>query len=503
MNKVIEEFKDFIDFKPRENELKASQAPSAVFQEMGEKQALKTFKNASKTIPAYKDFLKKNKVEPEKIKNFKDFQKVPFTNKDNYLKKYPLKDLQIGGDFTGKSAITSSSGSTGEPLFWPRFPAQDFGATRGWDSFLTSVLDIDQIPTLHVNCSGMGVWAAGDYISILNKYLSYKYQHNSSICPGIDMENTIKVLENISPNFKQTIIYSYPPFAKDIIDSLPVRLIKKYNLRLVVYGEAYTEKWREYVLKKITGWKRKPYYVTSVLGSAEGGLIGMESRACTIIRRIAHKNKGAARKLFNEERVPSVIQFNPMSRFIEISKNNIVLTSMGGLPLIRYDTHDFGNLLTKEYIIQELQDSFKINLESEARRLQALITSLPYLYVFGRADYTASIYGVLIYPETIKDILSSSPFSRYLSGKFTISTEEDSNSNQYLNLILETKNGIDANEVAIPTIEKLFAEHLRLYSSEYAKLLSSAGERVHPKIEIRNYGDEEYFSGKNKQKYLI
>jgi phenylacetate-CoA ligase len=500
---VIDELKDFIEFNPREFEFKAAKAPSVVFQNMGEKQALRTFVIASKIVPAYKDFLKKNKINPEKIKKIEDFRKVPLTNKKNYLKKYPLKDLQIEGNYVGKSAITSSSGSTGEPLFWPRFPAQDFGATKGFDSFLTNALDIDKIPTFHVNCSGMGVWTSGDYISILNKYLSYKYPHNSSISPGIDIENTIKVLENISPDFKQTIIYSYPPFAKDIIDNTPPRLIKKYNLRLVVYGEPYTEKWRTYILKKIDVSRKKPYYVTSVLGSSEGGLIGIESRACTLIRVIASKNKALCKSLFGESRIPSLVQFNPMSKMIEIVDNNIVLTSMGGLPLIRYNTHDFGDLLTKENIIDHFKKFSNINFESEARAIQALITALPYLFVFGRSDYTASIYGVLIYPETIKDILSSNPFLKYFSGRFIMSTEEDAGSNQYLSLILETKKTVDVKDVAIPIIEKSFAEYIKLYSSEYSKLLSSAGQRVYPKISIRNYGDQEHFSGKNKQRYLI
>jgi phenylacetate-CoA ligase len=192
-----------------------------------------------------------------------------------------------------------------------------------------------------------------------------------------------------------------------------------------------------------------------------------------------------------------------MSKMIEIVDNNIVLTSMGGLPLIRYNTHDFGDLLTKENIIDHFKKFSNINFESEARAIQALITALPYLFVFGRSDYTASIYGVLIYPETIKDILSSNPFLKYFSGRFAMSTEEDAGSNQYLSLILETKKTVDVKDVAIPIIEKSFAEYIKLYSSEYSKLLSSAGQRVYPKISIRNYGDQEHFSGKNKQRYLI
>lgn len=503
MNDVVNMLQDLMDFDPRGSEIKSSETPSAVFQSISEKQALETFKTAAKTVPAYKDFLNSNKIDPEKIKTFDDFQKVPLTDKKNYLTKYPLQDLLIGGTFDGKAALTSSSGSSGASFYWPRFPIQDFGATKGWDSFLVNTFDIDRISTFHVNCSGMGVWTAGDYISLLNKYISYKYSSSFSCSPGIDMDNTIKLLENISPQFEQTILYSYPPFAKDIIDRIPPRILKKINIKIVVYGEAYSEKWRNYILDKINGSQKDFYNVSSVLGSSEGGLIGIESKACSLIRILANKKKTCCERLFGENRVPSLVQYNPMAKFIEIISNNIVMTSMGGLPLIRYDTHDYGNVLTKENIVSIYREACDEDLIKEAKRYKTVITSSPYLYVFGRSDYTASIYGVLIYPETIKDILTSKPFSKFFSGKFAMKTTEDNESNQILSIILETKSGLSAEDVSIPAIEKLFADHISLYSSEYNKLLSASGERVYPKISLRSYGDDEYFSSKNKHKYLI
>lgn len=503
MNEVVNMMQDLMDFNPRENELKASEIPSAAIQSASEKQALETFKAAAKAVPAYKDFLKHNKIDPEKVNTFEEFQRVPLTNKKNYLLQYPLKDLLVGGSFDGKAALTSSSGSSGNPFYWPRFAAQDFGATKGWDSFLVNTFDIDKVSTFHINCSGMGVWTAGDYISLLNKYLSYKYLSNFSCSPGIDMDNTIKLIEDISSQFKQTILYSYPPFVKDIIDRVPPKILKKVNLKVVVYGEPYSEKWRSYVLNKINGTQKDFCDVSSVLGSSEGGLIGIESKACSLIRVITNKKKLYCERLFGENRVPSLIQYNPMAKFVEIISNNIVLTSMGGLPLVRYDTHDYGNTLTKENIIALYREVYGEDLEKEAKKYNTMLTSMPYLFVYGRSDYTASIYGVLIYPEIIKDILTSNPFSRFFSGKFAMTTTEDDRTNQILKIILEIKNDLGVEDVSIPSIEKLFAEHIRLYSSEYSKLLSTSGQRVYPKISLREYGDSEYFSSKNKHKYLF
>lgn len=502
MNKPDELMNDFLNFDAREGDKKFSIVPSLLIQQMAEKQALDTFKVASKTVPAYKEFLKVNKIDPDKIQTIEDFKQVPLTDKKNYLMKYPLRDLTLGGSYQGMAEITSSSGSSGIPLYWPRTPLQDFGACKGWDSFLVNTFDIDKTTTFHMNCSGMGVWTSGDYIGLLNKYLSYKYPNNISVSPGIDLDSTIKLIEVISPDFEQTIIYSYPPFAKDIVDSVPPKLIKNNNLKIVVYGEPYSERWRDFMLNKINAGK-KYHNVTSVFGSSEAGLIGIESRICTLLRVAAHKNKNFCTSLFGKEQVPSLIQYNPQSRYIESISNNIVLTSMGGVPLIRYNTLDSGGILYKEDIMPLYKQNCNRVLESDAKNNKILITPLPFLYVYGRSDYTASIYGVLIYPEIIKDILTSKPFSKYFSGKFVLSTEEDASSNQFLNIILETKNNVDKKEVAIPPMEKLFADHMALYSSEYSKLLSSSGKRVYPRIEIRDYGDNEYFASRNKQKYLL
>lgn len=59
----------------------------------GERRALKLFHLAARRVPAYKDFLRKNRVAPDKIKTYKDFQLVPTVSKKNYLREYPLEKL--------------------------------------------------------------------------------------------------------------------------------------------------------------------------------------------------------------------------------------------------------------------------------------------------------------------------------------------------------------------------------------------------------------------------
>ena len=83
-------------------------------------QGAQTFHDASQRIPAYKDFLTEFAIKPELIKSIADFSQVPYTSKENYILKYPLEKKCWDGDITQTHMFGASSGSTGEPTFWPR-----------------------------------------------------------------------------------------------------------------------------------------------------------------------------------------------------------------------------------------------------------------------------------------------------------------------------------------------------------------------------------------------
>src|SRR3989344_3463465 len=87
----------------------------------GEAHALSLFHETARRVPAYKDFLKKHKVRHETIKTIEDFEKVPQTDKNSSLRAYPLESLCWDGALAKSSkAFAATSGSTGEPFYFPR-----------------------------------------------------------------------------------------------------------------------------------------------------------------------------------------------------------------------------------------------------------------------------------------------------------------------------------------------------------------------------------------------
>jgi len=499
---INELMKEYLNFDPREAQMKLTKAPTEVFVKMGQGKSLEAFRTAANSVPAYKDFLKKNKVRPESIKSYPDFQQVPLTNKENYLSKYPLKDRLLGGNYTGKASITSSSGSSGKPFYWPRMPIQDFGAAKGFDTFLVNSFDIDKKSTLHVNCSGMGVWTAGDYVAMLNRYLSYKYPNNSSISPGIDLDNTTQLIKDVAPDFEQIIVYGYPPFIKDLADNLPTKIFKDTSFKLVLYGETFTENLRNYLLKKIKS-SNDQKTVISILGSSEGGIVGIEDPNSVLIRQMAEKNKVLSNSLFNSDMIPCLIQFNPMAKMIEIVGSQIVMTFLAGLPLIRYDTKDAGGIITAEEIEILFEKTIDKSFEKVLLKEKIPNTKLPFLFFSGRSDFAATIYGVSIVPEMIKDSIAKDDLAKLFSGKFVMQTKYDNNSDQYLEIIVEVRKNKTVNDIKTINIDKKIADNLKMVCSEYGKLYEMMGERVIPQVVCKEYGDQEYFTSKNKHKYII
>jgi len=134
---------------------------SKQWHQAGEAFALAQFHTAAKRVPAYKQFLKKQKINPHRIKTITDFEQVPFIDKKNYIDVYPLSERIINGAFKNSLVINASSGTTGTPYFWPygKDNFQDGAAIH--EVILRDMFAIKKYTTLLIITFGMGTWVAG------------------------------------------------------------------------------------------------------------------------------------------------------------------------------------------------------------------------------------------------------------------------------------------------------------------------------------------------------
>jgi hypothetical protein len=86
----------------------------------GSHQVLDLFRVTARDVPAYRQLLVEHKIDPAAVKSTADFARLPLLDKKNYNRRFSLDDLVLGGTLTRSDFFAVSSGSTGEPTFWPR-----------------------------------------------------------------------------------------------------------------------------------------------------------------------------------------------------------------------------------------------------------------------------------------------------------------------------------------------------------------------------------------------
>lgn len=456
------------------------------------KLALATFHEAAKRVPAYKDFLKKNHIDPSKIRTPEDFATVPPVTKENYLKQYPLKDLLWDGKTDDVRIISMSSGSSGQPFYWPR------GNQAGADSAFFHELMFNQHfntkekETLVIIAFAMGTWIAGTYTLAAINDLANKGHRLVAVTPGIDKAAIIRILGELAPQFDQTIIMGYPPFVKDVLDGATEERIRlgPLNIKVVLAGESISERWRDYVMKKIKA--RDQYTFSSLIyGTADAGLLGNETPLAIYARGLAAKDPLLGEKIFPGagRTLPTLVNYHPELRYFEeIEDNYLVFTVNNSLPLIRYQILDQGRLITHKELIEYLTDGgYKVP--------KALLPDrqLPLIALYTRSDIATTFYALDIYPENIKHGLEATQLQRFLTGKFVLRTEfDDQTQEQSLHLYAELKKSAKSDKALETKVLRSIIRSLKSQNSEYNRLSQELKHKADPIVHLLPYGSSEF-----------
>ncbi|RME61403.1 hypothetical protein D6779_00120, partial [Candidatus Parcubacteria bacterium] len=328
----------------------------------------------------------------------------------------------------------------------------------------------------------------------------------SLITPGVNKEEIIKTLARIGHKFHQVILVGYPPFVKDIVDEAIARKIRlrKMNLRLMFAAEAFTEKFRDYLVKK-TGIQNLYRDTLNIYGTADIGAMAWETPTSILVRRIAMKKKGIFNALFSKiTKTPTLAQYNPLFITFEEENGTLLLTGNSALPLIRYSTGDHGGVHTFTEVCDILQ-KHKISLEKAARQeqIENYIYQLPFVYVYEREDFSTTLYGIQIYPEMVREALMDTYLNKYLTGKFTMLTKYDQHQDQYLEINLELKRDKKPTPYLRKRAVVKIMQSLRAKSSEFRELSNYLEERANPKIVFWKYEHPLYFRPGIKQRWVL
>ncbi|NER48282.1 MAG: phenylacetate--CoA ligase family protein [Symploca sp. SIO1A3] len=469
--------------------------------------ALDLFHSVANTVPAYQAFLKEHSIEPVSIQTFEDFQKLPLINKQNYHSRHPIADLCRNGKLEDCDMIAVSSGSTGSPTFWPRFLSDELQITTRFEQIFYDSFAAQNQSTLAVICFSLGTWVGGIYTANCCRYLASKGYPITVITPGSNKEEILRVVEKLGDAFEQVVLLGYPPFLKDVIDTGIARGLEwqQYRIKLVMAGEVFSEEWRSLVGARV-GSNHPCHDSASLYGTADAGVLGNETPLSICIRRFLAEHPEAARTLFGESRLPTLVQYDPLSRFFEVQDGTLLFSGDNGIPLVRYHISDNGGLISYQEMLQFLGE-WNFDPVAELQRLGIScqdslpkgIHPLPFVYVFGRSDFTVSYFGANIYPENVTVGLEQPEIREWVTGKFVLQVKEDVEQNRFLSVVVELAPTVAGDEPKRKAIAASILSQLLRLNSEFANYVLA--EYQLPQVELAPTGDPEYFPIGVKHRY--
>jgi phenylacetate-CoA ligase len=461
---------------------------------------LNLFRRTASHVPAYRAFLDAHGIAPETVVSFAAFRQLPLIDKPNYMHVYPLAERCRNGRLTECDRVAVSSGSTGKPTFWPRSAVDELDIALRFEQIFRDSFRAHERSTLAVICFALGNWVGGLYTTSCAWHLAAKGYPLMVATPGNKKEEIFRVVQELSPSFEQTVLLGYPPFVKDVVDAGLAAGIEwpRYRVKMVFAGEVFSEEWRSLLGERV-GSKAPCYDSASLYGTADAGVLGNETPLSIAIRRFLANHPKAARELFGESRLPTLVQYDPISRFFEVHEETLVVSGDNGVPLVRYHIADKGGVVAYREMRDFLRDWGANMLADYGLDENLPYRPLPFVYVFGRADFTVSFYGANIYPENVAVGLEQPEIMAWATGKFVLETKESVDGDKYLSVTAELLPGATADDEKCRVIaESVKAQLLRL-NSEFANY--TPPEKQLPKVMLRPFEDPEYFPAGVKHRY--
>ena len=371
--------------------------------------AVKTFHSAQAKVPAYRGFVE----ESGKQAHLSQFQDIPITNKDNYikpaLKAQQETSLYMHGQIPLKSKRDTSTGTSGPSTPWYRGVEEQKHVERMTTYAAKAILG--ERPYTFINGFAMGPWATG-----VTATLAMTHNAQASVAvigPNIDeIYACIKEQARIRGKDHAIIVSGYPPHLRAVVEKAVQEgfPLHEYNIIGVVGGEAMSEDLRDLLVAQIgddnkvirTGFKQ----CYSSYGASDLDInIGYESDFEIELRKLCHKPEYAAlsEELFGKnEFKPMIFHYDPLNYHIESDdERHLYYTCVRDdriSPRIRYDLGDIGKTMPVSDLLATLK-KHGIELKNKPN------TSLPLLFIWGRQGSQISFRGCKVAPENLGETI--------------------------------------------------------------------------------------------------
>lgn len=461
---------------------------------------LNLFHRTVDDVPAYRAFVQQSAIDAGTICTFDDFRELPLLTRENYINAFPLPDRCRNGKVESNDMVAVSSGSTGTPTLWLRSLADELEVTSRFEHIFYDSFQADVHSTLAVICFPLGTWVGGMFTANCCRWLAAKGYKVTVVTPGNNVEEIFRAVQSLAPMFEQTVLLGYPPFVKDVVDRGTARGVqwREFNIKMVFAGEVFSEEWRTLVASRV-GATDPVRDFASLYGTADAGVLGNETPLSVTIRRFLAHYPDAARELFGESRFPTLVQYDPCDRFFEERDGTLLFSGDNGVPLVRYHIADTGGVIPFADMLSFLERHGFDAVAATRTTGERGVRELPFVYVFGRSNFTVSYFGANVYPENITVGLEQSGIAEQVTGKFVLQTKETGNGDTLLFLAVElAPGGVQSEELGERIASSVLA-HLQRLNSEYAHYVPT--HYALPQVTLYLHGDAEYFPVGIKHRY--
>lgn len=455
--------------------------PSSYLNWASNVRARRAYYRALKMVPAYKRY---SETSGAKL--------VPETDKELYVKRYSTEDRCVGGTFlNGDTSIDESSGSTGTPYNWVR-SMRERHESHIFISYFANY-SYGRKKWIIINGFSMGAWATGINMGIA-------LQRNGVVKnTGPDIAKILHTMRFFGPGHNY-LIAGYPPFLKHLLDvaleeSFPFADYKLYGL---VGGEGMSEGLRDYLEQKFER-------VFSGYGATdlEIGIAG-ETPISVELRRMARHSDVLRCALFGEDsRLPMVFQYNPLMHHIEVNENNELIFTITRKtllsPRIRYNVHDEGGVLTCDQVRERLA-TIGMDFDKLRERCGDGGVNLPFLWIYGRRDYTVSVMGANIYPEDIEQCLYQDSELAHITNSFCLGLEEGENGAVRPRFVFEVTEA--PSEDLVNKYRESLLPRLVALNADFREAWREYPETLQPEIELYALGQGPFAADKGKIKQV-
>jgi phenylacetate-CoA ligase len=342
-------------------------------------------------------------IDIDAIKTQSDFEKLPFSSKQELREAYPLGLMAV--DESEIVRIHSSSGTTGSPVIIP-YTQKDVDDWSTMFARCYEMAGMTKMDRIHIT-PGYGLWTAGIGFQLGAEKLGAM---SIPMGPG-NTEKQIRMMIDL----KSTVLAATSSYALLLGEEIQKRGIKdQIHLKKGIIG---SERWSDSMRQRIHDTLGIELYDIYGLTECYGPGIGINCKAGVEGMHIWDDF------VYCEILDPETGNPVPDGEMGEICLTTLVKE---GAPLIRFRTHDLARFIPGECP----------HCGKKYPRISAIM---------GRSDDMVKIKGCIIFPSTIENIIKDIPG---VSSEYRAEIDHIDGRDQ-MTLIVEVEGGVDRSEVAI------------------------------------------------------